>query len=734
MFYELPANLAEEIDSLNLLIEKYRGGDLDAASLKAHRVPFGCYEQRRERTYMLRIRATGGAVTPHQLRAIAQLAQQFGADAVHITTRQEFQIHDLALENVVPAMRGLLQAGLSTRGGGGNTVRNIVVSPEAGVTNDEAFDPSPYAFALTSLLIAEPDSWNLPRKLKIAFSNSSLDTAFAQFNDIGFIANLQGGVKGFKVYVAGGLGAKSAVGHLLHEFVPAGDVYVVAKAVKRMFDRYGNRKNRNAARLRFLWNQLGETRFRELYRAEFEAANADPHLQRILVSARQFVQIGAPAAGAAGNEDIGFLVWKKRFCHEQPQQGYYSVLVPAALGNIESGNLLALADFLEPFGDDSVRATFGQNLRLRNIPEASLPGVYTLIRGISGLADEPSLLANSVSCAGADTCKLGICLPWGALTAIGAALRKSSLDLDRLESFRMNLSGCPNTCGQHMTADLGFYGQALRKGQQIYPAYAIVAGAIHGDGQARLAQPIDSIGARDLPEFAAELLAIWLEKQQRFSSFAEYIDAEGKDDIHAICDRYRKVPDFDADRSYYFDWGAQQPFTLVGRGLGECSAGLFDLIGVDLNLIEEQQRRLAGNVPASARSDAIYRIVLSSARMLLVTRGVEAATDDAVLSNFERHFIEAGLIDESHRSAIHAARSRDATALLGNETAALRLSAAVRKLYESMDHSLRFPAEIARNESAAARSEPADSYRKTGVGASRSRSTQADAAIRERRP
>jgi len=700
MFYTLPANLAKEIDGLEALIDKYRRGDLDAASLKAHRVPFGCYEQRSDGTYMLRIRSTGGAVTPRQLRAMALLSRQYGADFVHITTRQEFQIHDVALENVVPAMRGLLAAGLSTRGGGGNTIRNILISPDSGVTSDEVFDPSRYAFALTTLLIAEPDSWNLPRKLKIAFSNSSSDTAFAQFNDIGFIAALESGVKGFKVYVAGGLGAKSAVGHLLHEFVPASDVYLVARAVKRLFDRHGNRKNRNAARLRFLWEQLGEAEFRRIYRAEFEAAAADLELPRLFPQAPAS-RLQTPVGAAAADESVEFHAWKKRYCTEQRQRGFYSVLIPAVLGNIKNSDLKVLADLLEPFGDDSVRASFGQNLRLRNIAEAVLSSVYTTVKGISELTDAPHVLAHSISCTGADTCKLGICLPKGALSVVQAKLRSSSLDLDRLAPFQINFSGCPNTCGQHMIADLGFYGQALRKGQQIYPAYGIVAGAIHDDGKARLAQPIDSISAHDLPEFTAELLAIWLEKQWRFDSFAEYIDAEGKNDIRDLCNRYRNVPDFDVDSSYYFDWGSQKPFTLAGRGLGECSAGLFDLIGVDRKLIEEHRRLLTRDIPAPARADALYRIALSSARMLLVTRGIEAPTDTAVFLSFEQHFISAGLVDEAHRPIVVAARVRDLPALLNNQGAVLALATSVRELYDNMDHTLRFPAEIARSAASA---------------------------------
>ncbi len=694
MFYEVPSNLAAEIDELEALVEKHRLGELDAASFRARRVPFGCYEQRRNGSFMVRIRATGGAVTPRQLGKIASLSALYGAEAVHITTRQEFQIHDVAIEHVVPILRGLLTVGLSARGGGGNTVRNILVPPDAGLSEEEVFDPSPYAFALTARLIAEPDSWELPRKLKIAFSSSAADKGLAQFNDIGFIASIRSGEKGFKVYVAGGMGRKPAVGHLLEEFVPLGDVYAVVTALKRVFDRHGNRKNRNAARLRFLWAHLGEERFVELYRAQFGAiaGRIESRLEPAVLPEN------SPSSSVKPVEDHStvFHTWRKRYCCEQKEEGLYSVHVPATLGNIRNGDLSALASFLENIGQNTLRATLAQDLLLRNIPEALLGNVYQISRKISNLSDQPCVLSNAVSCTGADTCKLGICLPKGALTAIERRLEASELDLDRIADFRLNLSGCPNTCGQHMIADLGFFGQAQRKGQRIYPAYGIVAGSVHADEKARLALAVDQINAYDLPDFVADILECWIVAKPRFASFADYVDAEGAAEMRKICDKYRNVPDFEENKDYYFDWGAEEVFSLVGRGMGECSAGLFDLIEVDVKLISEQRKRLAGGLPDSERADAVYRIVLSAARMLLVTRGVETHTDSAVFSSFLLHFIQAGLIDPVHAEVVDLAMSNNPVALVERDSAVFALADAVQRLYASMDNSLRFPAEIAK--------------------------------------
>ncbi|MDR3724393.1 MAG: sulfurtransferase TusA family protein [Terracidiphilus sp.] len=693
MPYQIPSTLAAEIDDLESLVEKFQRNELDATSFKARRVPFGCYEQRRDGSYMVRIRATGGAITPGQLAKIASLSAQYGAQAVHITTRQEFQIHDVDLKNVIPILRALLAIGLSTRGGGGNTVRNVIVSPSAGIDAREVFDPSPYAFALTTKLIAEPDSWTLPRKLKFAFSNSAEDTAFAQFNDVGLIAAMRNEVKGFKVYVAGGMGRKPAVGHLLHEFIEAGKIYIVGEAVKRLFDRHGNRKNRNAARLRFLWEDIGEARFRELYKTEFDAIAQLPHA--LLEPDAPLPPNRVAAIPAIENASAEFLVWKKRYTVEQQQAGLFSVLVPATLGNIANEDLLQLTDLLAKIGPDTVRASFGQNLRLRNIPEALLGNFYPIAKKISGLADRPVLLANSVSCTGADTCKLGICLPKGALRATERKLSRSALDLDSIKDFRLNLSGCPNTCGQHMNADLGFYGQAERKGQKLYPSYRIVAGAILADGKARLAKPAGQVSTRDLPDFVSDVLARWIEQKPMYASFADYVDAEGADEILTFSKKYADIPDFEDDKNYYYDWGAEDAFSLVGRGMGECSAGLFDLIDVDLKAIAAQRKRLAQQPAEAEKADALYRIVLSASRMLLVTRGIEAPADDAVFAAFLKHFIEAGLVSEAHREVIDLARAQDAAKLIGREDAVFTLADTVKQLYESMDNSLRFPAEKA---------------------------------------
>lgn len=684
-FYAIPDSLSAEIDELERLIARYRQGDLEAAKFKAYRVPFGIYEQRTAETYMTRIRCTGGGITPAQLKKIALLTQQYGAESIHITTRQELQIHDVRLQDIPLILRELLSVGLSTRGGGGNTVRNIMLSWDAGITPDEPFDVTPYAVSLAGMLIREGDSWTLPRKLKISFSNSENDNSHSVFNDLGFIARRENGIDGFQVFVAGGMGSKPQVGHALHAFIPAAKVYQVAEAIKKVFDRHGNRKNKHAARLRFLWNKLGEDKFREFYNSEFQALG-----DATLDTTTDIANEGTFPGEALKEDSPAFSLWLKRFVVHQKQPGLCSVLLPAPLGNLPFAQAIKLVDFLEPCGENVLRCTMEQNLSLRNIPETYLGNLYRLVNGFSDLVQAPKFFSTCIACTGASTCEPGICLPRGALMAVTKKLAASKLDLDALSDFRLNISGCPNSCGAHPKADLGFYGQVGRKGQRLYPSYGIVAGAIIGGEQPRLAVKIDSISARNLPGFVLDFLSLYLEKKSRYADVACYIDGEGGQDIRAICDKYREIPNFQEDENYYFDWGAEEIFSLVGKGEGECSAGLFDLIDVDLQAIKTKQQELAAlNNPAAA-GEILYQIALAAARMLLVTQGVEARSDGEVFDNFIRYFIEGQLIDKRFLSLLEEVKGGNATRLPSLKKGIFDLAEAVERLYAGMDDSLKF--------------------------------------------
>ena len=683
MNIRIPQNLSQEIDDLEKTIAAHARGEVSDVELKARRVPFGVYEQRARGRYMARIRCTAGIIAPAQLRRVAELARIHGSGVVHVTTRQELQIHDLPIEHIVPVIRDLFTVGLTTRGGGGNTVRNITASWDSGIAPDEVFDVTPHAVELTSRLIARADSWLLPRKFKVSFSNSPIDSAMASVNDVGFVATVKDGQRGFKVFVAGGLGRMPQTGHVLHEFVPECDVFVVAEAAKRVFSRFGNRKNKHTARLRFLWNSLGRERFVSLYEGERRGLAGEPAFELPVVEPGLSRIPGVPPVN-----DPDFAVWERRYVQPQKESGRFSVLIPVALGVLTSEQVQRIANFAATIGDDVVRLTLNQNVSLRNISAASLAGACAVARSVTELWDKPAFIGNAVACAGSDTCQLGICRARGALSAVAAHLSRSSTVLDAVGGIRLHISGCPNTCGQHMTADLGFYGKVERHESRSYPAYAIVAGgSVSGTHGARLAERVDEIPARHLPQLVERILRAYAQQRPKYSDFAAFVSGEGRLEMQGICDTYRQAPSFEQDPEFYHDWGASEPFSTEGRGTGECAAGLFDLIDVDFGKIRADRAALSAPGTIDNRQELVERLAITSARALLISKGVEAGSTGEILVAFEREFIEAGLVPEKFRTVVRAARSDTGQlALMQDEVVAL--SRAVEALYASLDETL----------------------------------------------
>jgi sulfite reductase (ferredoxin) len=698
-FYELPPKLAEELGSFEQSIASFLRGEMDPIRFRAIRVPFGVYEQRKGNTYMIRIRATAGGVTPRQLAHLGRLAQMYGGGFLHLTTRQEVQIHDVRPENILNVVRSLPEVGLSSRGGGGNTIRNITADSDTVLFDGEAFDVTPWAVALSSRLIAEDDSWTLPRKLKINFSSDEEDRGQAQFSDLGFIAAKLGHTFGFHVYVAGGMGARSAVGKRLYDFVEAPDIHAVARGVKNFFNRHGNRKNKFRNRIRFLYDDLGGPEFMRLLQQEIESVRGEnpPPLEPLHFR----VNDTTPNLEKSIDDSPEYRRWFERTVRIQ-NDGRLRVRLALPLGDIDANDAIRLANFLANFGEDTMRISIQQNLHIRNIPAEYAPNLYAILRDVSLLADADEIIANGISCTGADTCKLGITLPRNITKLLQRRLIESDLDLNGLGGLRLNISGCPNSCGQHVIADLGFYGRAFRKNGRLYPGYNIVAGGIIREGRARLAKKAGEISAKDLPDFVVEFLGHYLEKRDRYDGFASYIDGEGTDDIARIAASYnQRVPEFETDRSYYIDAGSEAIFSMAERGEGECSAGIFDLIDSDRKIIQERERAfdaeeglsIADLAKRARLNRALFEELSASARMLLVTRGSEPTDPDTIFLEFKRLFIESGLVPLKFAGLIDAGREylkRPSTDLSSNQEGIRELARSVERLYESMDANFQF--------------------------------------------
>jgi len=683
----LPDPPADDLDTFRQMVEQVKAGALAPERFRAFRVPMGVYEQREDGAYMLRVRVPASGVLPHQMQALADAAKRFGSGVLHVTTRQDIQVHRVPLDGIHPALAALHAAGLSTKGGGGNTVRNICACPRAGVCPSEACDVAPCAVALTEFLLSDPLSFQLPRKYKIAFSGCAADCAGATVNDLGFIAKRRGGDAGFAVYVGGGMGSHSRVGQLLEPFVPAAEVHLVAEAVKRVFDKRGNRKNKHRARLRFLIAEIGRDAFRGLYEAELAALrDAPPPLPapRALPHPDPIPAAGTGAVEPDASAD--FARWHRHNVSPQKQKGCHVVVIPLPLGDIEADTLKWLADIVETHGDGRLRATQEQNLTLRWIREIELHELHAKLARLGLAMAQPPVLSRLVACAGASTCRLGICRSRGLATAIADALAYDGLDLAALGDLRIHISGCPNSCGRHPLAQVGLFGAARRVKGRLAPHYVVQLGGRVAEGATRLAEGNSAIPARNVPAFLRGFLKAFSRSPQ-CPDFDAFLEAGGRRLARDFLVEHTQIPAFEIDTNPYFDWGADELFSLAGRGPGECSAGVFDLIEVDLASARE----------ALGRGRSREAVALA-ARALLVTRGEQPTSDLAALRLFQKHFIEEGLLDGA-RVARLVAEAAQAASTPGIEMAFeadLRdveaLIDGVQRLYESLGDSLRQPA------------------------------------------
>jgi sulfite reductase (ferredoxin) len=678
--FKLPESLEDDLNKFRENVERFEKGILSAAEFRSFRVPNGVYEQRKDGAFMLRVRFPAGGVLPRQMRTLAGVSRRYGSGVLHVTTRQDIQVHNVELEGIHPALVELYGAGLSTKGGGGNTVRNITACYDAGVCPEEAFDVTPYAIALTEFLLADPLSYQLPRKYKIAFSGCAKDCAGATVSDVGFIAKEQNGERGFAVYVGGGMGARSRVADLLEEFVPAQDIHLVAEAIKRVFDKHGNRKNRQRARLRFLVERIGLERFRALYEDELSKLRRNG-LPPLHVRDLPSPGVSIPETGEQPGE--GFRAWCEKNTVAQKQSGYSLVQIPLLLGDIAAGALEKLADVVEAHGEGMARTTQWQNLVLRFVHDRELAALHRKL-GELGLAETLAPIArNAIACTGAATCKLGVCLSRGLSRAVMNELTHSELSLDKLGKFNIHISGCPNACGRHPLGQIGLFGAARRIDGRLVPHYVIQLGGRVGEGITKLAQGKEAVPARNVPAFISEFLHAFAEARQ-CPDFDAFLEDGGRELAVRLARKHGRVPSFKEDKNCYFDWGAEELFSLAGRGPGECGAGVFDLIEVDLASAREavEQKRL-------------FAAAVLASRALLVTQGEEAGDDAEALELFTRHFIDTGLVKETFRELTKLGLSSVSSGnpektFCADEGDVSAMVDAVQKLYDSLDPSLRF--------------------------------------------
>lgn len=708
--YRIPSTLNGDLDYTQSLIDQFKAGEIQAGQLKSNRVPMGIYEQRKNQHYMLRLRCAGGLVTPEQLAKIAFVGHQLSTSHLHVTTRQEIQIHNVDIEDAIPALKKLEKVGISSAGGGGNTVRNMMVDDRSGLTADEEFDVYPYVEELTSRLIAEKDSFTMPRKYKVAIDTSVATANYSYIADLGLQARIKDGQRGFRVLIAGSAASNAHTGWEVFDFLPEKDLYRAAKTLKNWFHKYGNRRNRHKARMRYVFYKYGTEEAKRLYLEEFEELKKDGSIDfEAPALPLEHHKPNFPALKAPTD----FETWKRRYAHKQTnaeglKENLWYAYIPLRHGNNSTDFFAEVAEYLGNYGNDVIRFTKKEQIQVRNIPEEYLTNIYAFFKKLGVYQiDYPVVVTNLTCCTGADTCRLGICLPKGAIDGIAKQLLNSNLNLDAIPDFELRMNGCTNICALATWGDLGFSGRVGRVGDDPYPAYTIWL-PVKGKHEIDLQQGY--IAAKKIPAFVEDYLRDVIAEQANYADYYDYVAKRGVNIVKELIAKYKEVAPYSEEPDTFFDFGDDEKFSLIKYGKAECSAGLFDIIEIDQDTIREKRKEvellmgyIPQGVPADLQSDGkqatskieklLHDIVFSENRMLLVTRGLDPRTDEDVYNGFEKEFIAAGIIPQKFKVLTDKARNNES--LIAEKPLIDELADLLNDLYQNMDDSLQFklPAE-----------------------------------------
>ncbi len=565
-----------EIRYLEAMIARLEAGEEDPEDFRVFRLKNGIYGIRgRPEHHMIRIKLPVGRITPEGLRVLADVAERYAENRLaHVTTRQAVQLHHVHRRDVPKVLRAVNAAGLTTREACGHSIRAITCCPFAGVSPEEPFDVTPYAEATYRYFLRHPVGQNLPRKFKIAFEGCATDHARTPIHDIGVVAALEGEKRGFRIYVGGGLGAAPMSAELLEPFTPEEDLLPTMLAIIRLFDRYGNRKVLTQARLKFLVKKWGIAAFREAVREERRLVKltATGEDLRAWAPPQEPEPPRLPSPPKKPFSFVpGFDAWRRTNLFKQKQEGFYTAIVRLPLGDITPEGLRALAAIAETYAAE-VRSAISQNLLLRFVPEEALGGLYEALLE-AGLAwPEAHTLLDITRCPGADTCNLAITRSRGLAQALGESLAALPLAQDPgAKAIGVKISGCPNSCGQHHIADIGFYGSSRKVGEREVPHYVLLLGGRTREGEARFGQVVGRLPARRVPEAVERILQRYLEERQNGESFQAYLDRVGAASFKPLLQDLQEVPPYEEAPEFYQDLGAEGEAFSVQLGRGECA-------------------------------------------------------------------------------------------------------------------------------------------------------------------
>lgn len=634
----------KDIIELAQKIDLFKNGSIPDEKFRSLRLARGIYGQRQPGVQMIRIKLPYGKVTAAQLRRISEVADTYSTGRLHITTRQDIQIHYVDLEHTPQLWAQLEKDQITIREACGNAVRNVTASETAGIDPNEPFDVSPYAQAVFEYFLRHPAGQELGRKFKVSFSATDADTGLSYLHDLGFIAKIENNTRGFKVMVGGGLGSQPHHAQELYSFLPANKIIPLMEMVIRVFDRYGERKSRAKARLKYLLKDIGLPALKELIEAQAKAVGISTYP----INAHDYT-VAQPNNAAVNPVQItntqAFEQWKKTNVIPQKQAGFVAIGIKVLLGDFYTDKARALANLVEQYAAGEIRLSLRQNILIPFVKEAHLPFFYTQLQQLGFANVGYNKAADITACPGTDTCNLGIASSTGIAQELERVLVAEYPQFSNNPDVVIKISGCMNACGQHNMAHIGFQGMSIRtKDKLVAPALQVLLGGANlGNGNATFADKVVKIPSKKGPQ----ALRIILEDYQANANgqpFHVYYQAQEARYFYNLLKHLTNIDNLTPDD--FIDWGNTAAYKKE-IGVGECAGVIVDLVATLLLESEEkitnaiqalQQQKWAASIYFS------YQAMVNAAKALLTAEKVKTNTHNGIIKDFDKTFVQTAKV------------------------------------------------------------------------------------------
>jgi sulfite reductase (ferredoxin) len=638
----------KDILDLEKKIRLFREGKADEEKFRSLRLARGVYGQRQAGVQMVRIKLPFGKVTSEQLHRIADVSDEYSKGRLHITTRQDIQIHHVSLDRTPELWAQLEKDDITLREACGNTVRNVTASPTAGIDKNEPFDVSPYAHGTFQFFLRNPICQEMGRKFKISFSSSDDDTALSYIHDLGFIAKLKDGKRGFKVMLGGGLGSQPRHADELYDFLPAEELIPLIEGVLRVFDRHGERAKRLKARMKFLIKDIGKDAFMELVSEQSTALSKNhPEFEvEKFEGAPPLQEVEVPSVEIEDQKD--FETWKSTNVIPQKQEGLFAIGIRVPLGDFYTGGARKLADLVKKYAGNEIRLSLRQDILIRHVREEFLAFFYSELKKLGYAETGYNKTVDITACPGTDTCNLGIASSTGIADVLEDVLKEEYPQFINGKDITIKISGCMNACGQHNMAEIGFQGMSVKVGKTVAPALQVLlGGGTLGDGKGRFADKVIKVPSKRGPQALRLLLNDFEAKANSEEKFAEYYDRQGKTYFYDLLKDLADTSNLTENE--FVDWGHEKPY-IKAVGVGECAGVVIDLIATLLFESEEKIDNAKSAQERKAWADSIYHSytsIVNSAKALLLAEDVKTNTQAGIIAQFDELFVDTGKIELS---------------------------------------------------------------------------------------